>query len=146
MQTGHFTHQEKKQIALQIEKIKNKKYFKEIFKIIHEENNKYTVNDNGVYINLNILADSTLHKIKEFLKSIDYTRHVIPVPKEYIPYNSDEYQSSDIKLSLQEKNMLKKIKNDVKLSWDNNKQADSDVASTEKHNIKIDIKPIIFSE
>ena len=142
-----FSHQEKKQIALQIEKIKNKKYFKEIFKIIHEDNNKYTINDNGVYININILPDSTLFKIKHFIESIDYTKNIIPVPKEYIPYNSDEFQSSDIKLSVQEKNMLKKIKNDTKMSWDN-KCNDSDVTSTEKNNIKIDVKPfhMMFSE
>lgn len=146
MQSGRlFTHQEKKQIALQIEKIKNKKYFKEIFKIIHEDNNKYTVNDNGVYINLNLLPDSTLFKIQNFIKTIDYNRNIIPVPKEYIPYNSDEYQSSNIKLSVQEKNMLKKIKSDTKVSWDN-KIFDSDVTSTEKNNIKINIKPMVLSE
>lgn len=113
-------HQEKKQIALRIEKLNNKKYFREIFKIIHIDNSKYTTNDNGVYINLNILSDNTINKIKKYLDDVDKNKNIIPVPAEYIPYYSDDSNhitSSDIKLSNYEKNILKKIKSDSKTLW-----------------------------
>ena len=101
-----FTHNEKKILASKIENITNK----EIFKIIYENNCNYINNDNGVYINLNILSDEILIKIRNFLDIIDNNKNIIPTPKEYIPYNSDD-NSSDMKLSMQEKNLLKKFKN-----------------------------------
>jgi hypothetical protein len=105
-----FTHNEKKILASKIENITNKKDYKEIFKIIYENNCNYINNDNGVYINLNILSDEILIKIRNFLDIIDNNKNIIPTPKEYIPYNSDD-NSSDMKLSMQEKNLLKKFKN-----------------------------------
>jgi hypothetical protein len=108
-----FTHNEKKILASKIENITNKKDYKEIFKIIYENNCNYINNDNGVYINLNILSDEILIKIKNFLEIIDNNKNIIPTPKEYIPYCSDD-NSSDIKLSIQEKNLLKKFKNNSK--------------------------------
>ena len=105
-----FTHNEKKILASKIENITNKKDYKEIFKIIYENNCNYINNDNGVYINLNILSDEILIKIKKFLEIIDNNKNIIPTPKEYIPYNSED-NSSDMKLSMQEKNLLKKFKN-----------------------------------
>ena len=108
-----FTHNEKKILASKIENITNKKEYKEIFKIIYENNCNYIENDNGVYINLNVLNDVTLTKIKKFLEDIENNKNIIPTPKEYIPYCSDD-NSSDIKLSIQEKNLLKKFKNNSK--------------------------------
>jgi hypothetical protein len=108
-----FTHNERKILASKIENITNKKDYKEIFKIIHENNCNYIENDNGVYINLNILNDETLLKIKNFLEFLDVNKNIIPTPKEYIPYCSDD-NSSDMKLSIQEKNLLKKFKNNSK--------------------------------
>jgi hypothetical protein len=108
-----FTHNEKKILASKIENITNKKEFKEIFKIIYENNCNYIENDNGVYINLNVLNDDTLLKIKIFLEVIENNKNIIPTPKEYIPYCSDD-NSSDMKLSMQEKNLLKKFKNNSK--------------------------------
>jgi hypothetical protein len=108
-----FTHNEKKILASKIENITNKKDYKEIFKIIYENNCNYIENDNGVYINLNILNDETLLKIKNFLEVLDVNKNIIPTPKEYIPYCSDD-NSSDMKLSIQEKNLLKKFKNNSK--------------------------------
>ena len=112
----NFTHNEKKIMASQIENISNKKDFKEIFKIIYENNCNYIHNDNGVFINLNVLNDTTLEKIKNYLQKLENNKNIIPTPKEYIPYCSDE-NSSDIKLSIQEKNILKKFKHGTKTEW-----------------------------
>ena len=108
-----FTHNEKKILACQIENISNKKNYKEIFKIIYQDNCNYLENDNGVYINLNTLNDDTLLKIKNYLQVLEENKNIIPTPKEYISYCSDE-NSSDMRLSIQEKNILKKFKNNNK--------------------------------
>jgi len=63
-----FTTEEKKIVADQIAKITSKKLYKKLFKIIRSDTNNYSVNNNGVFINLNILSDSTLYKISELLK------------------------------------------------------------------------------
>jgi hypothetical protein len=108
-----FSHNEKKILASQIENINNKKDYKEIFKIIYENNCNYIENDNGVYINLNVLNDETLLKIKNYLEILETNKNIIPTPKEYVPYCSDD-NSSDMRLSIQEKNILKKFKNNSK--------------------------------
>ena len=108
-----FTHNEKKILASKIENITNKKEYKKIFKIIYENNCNYIENDNGIYLNLNILNDETLLKIKDFLEDFENNKNIIPTPKEYIQYCSDD-NSSDVKLSIQEKNLLKKYKNNSK--------------------------------
>ena len=87
--SNSITHQEKKKIASQIEQLHSKKHFKHIFKLVYDENNKYTTNDNGIYININAMSDSTLLKIKDFLDSLNKSKTIIPVPKEYVPYYSD---------------------------------------------------------
>jgi hypothetical protein len=108
-----FSHNEKKILASQIENINNKKDYKEIFKIIYENNCNYIENVNGVYINLNVLNDETLLKIKNYLEILETNKNIIPTPKEYVPYCSDD-NSSDMRLSIQEKNILKKFKNNSK--------------------------------
>lgn len=122
-----FTHNEKKILACQIENISNKKNYKEIFKIIHQDNGNYLENDNGVYINLNTLNEDTLLKIKNYLQVIEENKNIIPTPKEYFPYCSDE-NSSDVRLSIQEKNILKKFKNNTK--------SDNKINSSVNNNIK----------
>ena len=54
---------EKKNIVHKIEQIKNKKNFIEIFKIIKNDNIKYTQNRNGLFIDMNKLSNSTIYKI-----------------------------------------------------------------------------------
>lgn len=143
-----FTHQEKKQIAVQIEKLRNKKHFKHIFKLIYEDNNRYTLNDNGVYVNINALPDTTLAKIKEYLDEVERSKSIIPVPKEYVPYCSEDAQSSDIKLSTQERNLLKKLRGDTKKHWQHATDSDmiNTITTTEKpeeggNKPRIEIKP-----
>jgi hypothetical protein len=126
-----FTHNEKKILASKIENITNKKEYKKIFKIIYENNCNYIENDNGIYLNLNILNDETLLKIKDFLEVFENNKNIIPTPKEYIPYCSDD-NSSDVKLSIQEKNLLKKYKNNSKSDKQNNNNNNS--ISNEKVN------------
>ena len=56
-----------------IRKIKDKQLLKEVFNIsLHDlqsnGDNKYSVNDNGIFFDLKLLSDTTLEKIEELLK------------------------------------------------------------------------------
>ncbi len=56
-----------------IRKIKDKQLLKEIFNIALPDlqsngENKYSVNDNGIFFDLKLLSDITLEKIEELLK------------------------------------------------------------------------------
>jgi len=110
-----FTTEEKKIVADQIAKITSKKLYKKLFKIIRSDTNNYSVNNNGVFINLNILSDSTLYKISELLKKYkEKTSSEIdtePIFSENICFHKDEFKDFEDysgKLSNHEKNILRK--------------------------------------
>lgn len=133
--TTELTHHEKKNIAHRIEQLKNKKHYKRIFQIVHENSNKYTVNDNGVYLNINTLSSATLIKIKQYLDDIEKNKVIIPIPNEYVPYSDSD---STITMSTQERHFMKRIKDDDKMTvW----------GTTENEpieNQKIDITPLLM--
>lgn len=58
---------DKKNLVSRIDKIKNKKIYLKIFKIIHADNYKYTINSNGVFFNVTNLPDNILFKIDHLL-------------------------------------------------------------------------------
>lgn len=58
---------DRKNIVLRIDKIKNKKIYLKIFKIIHADNYKYTINSNGIFFNVTNLPDNILCKIDHLL-------------------------------------------------------------------------------
>ena len=56
-----------------IRKIKDKQLLKKVFNIALPDlqlngDNKYSVNDNGIFFDLKLLSDNTLEKIEELLK------------------------------------------------------------------------------
>jgi len=61
---------EYQKIKSKIEKI-DKNEIIEVFKIIHQNENKYTTNKNGVFINLNICSEKTLDEISNFIDFIE---------------------------------------------------------------------------
>lgn len=135
MASTELTHHEKKTIAHRIEQLKNKKHYKQIFQIVHEDNNKYTVNDNGVYLNINTLSSTTLIKIKQYLDNIEKNKVIIPIPNEYVPYSDSD---STITMSTQERHFIRRIKDDNKMNvW-----GTTENETTE--NQKIDITPLLM--
>lgn len=46
----------------------NEDQYLEIFKILHENNTQYTINNNGVFIDLNLLKKRILNKIFNYVK------------------------------------------------------------------------------
>lgn len=63
-----FTHTEKKNLIKRISDVKNKKCYIKIFKIIHNNNNTYTKNDNGIFFNITNLSDDILKKIDDIIR------------------------------------------------------------------------------
>jgi beta-glucosidase-like glycosyl hydrolase len=111
-----YTAIEKKNIVHKIEQIKNKKHFIEIFKIIKNDNIKYTQNRNGLFIDMNKLSNSTIHKIEQYLKNLELTLsesdNKLSVDSLTFSNNEDDIRNiiGTYKLSNHEKSILKKFK------------------------------------
>jgi hypothetical protein len=107
---------EKKNIVRKIEQIKNKKYYIEIFKIIKNNNIKYTQNKNGLFIDMNKLSNETIYKIDDYLKSLELalseSDNKLSVDSLTFSNNDDDIRNiiGSCKLTNHEKNILKKIK------------------------------------
>lgn len=68
------TQNDKIKIQKKIELLKNKNYYKNIFKFIVKENISYSENTNGIFFNLNSLSNKQilhLQKIVESFSTID---------------------------------------------------------------------------
>lgn len=107
---------EKKNIVRKIEQIKNKKYYIEIFKIIKNNNIKYTQNRNGLFIDMNKLSNETIYKIDEYLKTLELNASEsdskLSIDSLTFSNNDDDIRNilGNCKLTNHEKNILKKIK------------------------------------
>tara|TARA_A100001015_G_C15000130_1_gene718098 strand:+ start:277 stop:738 length:462 start_codon:yes stop_codon:yes gene_type:complete len=113
-----FSYQEKKKMVYKIEQIKNKKIYIKLFKLISNDNIKFTDNNNGIFINMNSLSNKSLHKINDFLNSYNKSNDIIAtdtnnstIDTDYKPYSIDEfsdYKTYGPKLSNFEKNIIKR--------------------------------------
>lgn len=63
-----YNHNDKKDLIKRISNIKNKKCYIKIFKIIYNNNNNYTRNENGVFFNITNLSDDILYKIDNIVR------------------------------------------------------------------------------
>lgn len=107
---------EKKMIASRIEQIKNKKVYLKLFKIISDDKNNYTLNSNGIFLNLNNVHDSTLFKIEKVLDMYDNIKKNKIIDSKWnnhlqIQYNTTNHEIIDDKLSNHEKLFLKRQQN-----------------------------------
>lgn len=112
-QTPTFSYDRKKKIVSNIEQLKSKDDYIALFKIINKVTDKYTQNNNGVFINLNCLDDATLLKIEHFLetkKQCFKNNHVVNVNKQIdlLKSLSDNTHESIMKLTNYEKNIVKR--------------------------------------
>ena len=109
-----FTTEEKKNLVKMIETVKSKKVLIKIFKIINNDTNKYSKNNNGVFINLKNVSNEALNKIKLLID--DYNKEVLEQQSETtlsetLSFHKDEFkdfEDSSGKLSNHEKNILRK--------------------------------------
>ena len=105
----------RKNLKQKILNLSEKNDFISIYKIlIADTNNKFSINNNGVYFNLNLLSDICIEQINSFL----HEKNILLVETKkinkikYEPYNKSYSSESEInygqKLSNQEKIIIKK--------------------------------------
>tara|TARA_B100001093_G_scaffold105332_2_gene97578 strand:- start:109 stop:525 length:417 start_codon:yes stop_codon:yes gene_type:complete len=68
-------------IMNKINNIYDKYVLYEIFKLIKKDTNEYTFNNNGIFVNLNILNENTLKSINDFINYTEYTNSLFKKEK-----------------------------------------------------------------
>ena len=74
-------------IMNKINNIYDKYVLYEIFKLIKKDTNEYTFNNNGIFVNLNILNENTLKSINDFINYTEYTNSLFKKEKVNLFYN-----------------------------------------------------------
>lgn len=106
----------RKKLVSRFDKLKNKNDYLEIYNIITNDiGNNFSSNRNGIFININLLSDSCIEKLIDYLEDkLNLTVTQTESEKiNYKSYNIDEIQKiSEIghKLSYQEKTIIKRIR------------------------------------
>ena len=107
----------RKKLVNKFEKIKSKSELLDIYNIIVEDiGTDFSTNQNGIFINMNILSDTCIKKLIDYIddKINLSTSHTDTEKINYRTYKLDEVEAisdSGIKLSNQEKNIIKRIRN-----------------------------------
>lgn len=107
--TTKYSRDDRKHIVELIENLKNDSDYVAIFEIlVTDVKNAYTVNSNGVFLNLSVVSDVTLDKISKYLKKVNKKRiSQIEVDVDIIPNVNDNMVDRTYKLTNYEKNILK---------------------------------------
>jgi len=107
----------RKKLVSRFEKIKEKSDYIKIYNIITQDiGNDFSSNRNGIFININILSDSCISKIIDFMDE-KLNINVSCSENEKINYKIYKFDEAEImsemghKLSTQEKNIIKRIRN-----------------------------------
>ena len=109
----------RKKLVNKFEKIKEKSDLITIYNIISQDiGNNFSSNRNGIFINMNILSDDCIKKLLEFVnEKLNSSLSVTETEKvNYKSYKFDEVEiisEMGHKLSNQEKNIIKRIRNKV---------------------------------
>ncbi len=107
----------RKKLLAKFEKIKNKDDLVQIYNIIVDDiGNNFSSNRNGIFINMNILSDKCIKNLMEFLEDKNNSNYT-QSDTEKINYKSYKFDDVELinemghKLSNQEKNIIKRIRN-----------------------------------
>lgn len=105
-----YTIEQKKIISTRVSKLKKKKYFVKIFKIITQNspNISFTKNNMGFHLDINLLNDETLTKIVHYLDYVETLSSNIMLSSDITKDHSDE--DNDTPLSNREKRLIKHFK------------------------------------
>ena len=109
----------RKKLVYRFEKIINKSELLDIYNIIIEDiGNDFSTNQNGIFININILSDKCINKLIDYLEDKNNTTLSQNNSEKvnYKTYKLDEVENiseSGIKLSNQEKNIIKRIRDKI---------------------------------
>ena len=72
-----YDYDDKKKIVYKIQKIKNKKDYFKLYKLVNNNNIQFTKNNNGIFFNINKLSNQTLQEIEFFLDIINEKNKLI---------------------------------------------------------------------
>lgn len=107
----------RKKLVIKFEKIKSKLDYIIIYNIITQDiGNNFSTNRNGIFINMNILSDDCVGKLIEFMNE-KLNSNLSLTETDKVNYKSYKFDEVEIisemghKLSNQEKNIIKRIRN-----------------------------------
>jgi hypothetical protein len=108
----------RRKLVEKLEKITDKTDMIDLYTIIYQDiNNNFSVNRNGIFINMNILSDNCIEKLCEFIEDkLDLTINTETEKINYTSYKADDIElisKMGHKLSNQEKNIIKRIRNKI---------------------------------
>lgn len=109
----------RKKLVTRFEKINNKEDFITIYNMIIDDiGNNFSSNRNGIFININLLSDSCIDKLIEFIDektnySLTQSENEKNVYKSYKFDDVDAITELGHKLSSQEKTIIRRIRNNT---------------------------------
>jgi len=116
-----YNSQFRKKLISKFEKIKNKEDYIDIYNIIIEDiGNNFSTNRNGIFINMNLLSDQCIKNLIQYMED-KLNCNMTQTDTEKINYKSYKFDEVEIitemghKLSNQEKNIIKRIRNKVSI-------------------------------
>ncbi len=114
-----YNSQFRKKLVSKFEKIKNKSDQIELYNLIVEDiGNNFSSNRNGIFVNMNLLSDKCIENLLEFMED-KLNCNMTQTETDKINYKSYKFDEVEIisemghKLSNQEKNIIKRIRNKV---------------------------------
>jgi len=116
-----YNSQFRKKLVSKFEKIKDKSDYIDIYNIIIEDiGTNFSSNRNGIFFNMNLLSDQCIENLIQFIEDkLNY--NMTQTDTEKINYKSYKFDEVEIisemghKLSNQEKNIIKRIRNKVSI-------------------------------
>lgn len=114
-----YNSQFRKKLVSKFDKIKDKSDYIDIYNIITEDiGNNFSSNRNGIFINMNILSSQCIENLVQLMEE-KLDCNMTQTDTEKINYKSYKFDEVEIisemghKLSNQEKNIIKRIRNKV---------------------------------
>lgn len=113
IETRKYDSNYRKKLVNKINKLKNKEYYIDVYNIIISDiGTNFSSNINGLFLNVNLLSNKCIEEINIYLtdklKEQNNIINSIDISVSY--YKSNEHNDSDVKLSNQEKNIIKKFR------------------------------------
>lgn len=119
IKTRKYNSEFRKKLLTKFDKLKDKTDFLDIYNIIIEDiGTDFSSNRNGIFININILTDNCIDKLIDFM-SEKFNTTISQSDMEKVTYKTYKLDDVDIisevghKLSNQDKNIIKRIRNKV---------------------------------
>jgi hypothetical protein len=107
----------RKKLVSKFDKIKERSDMHTIYNIISKDiGTNFSSNRNGIFINMNILSDECIDKLVEYIDDKNTSSLTMSDKVNYKSYKFDEIDiisESGQKLSNQEKNIIKRIRNKI---------------------------------